>query len=245
MRTFDTSKLRSPSGSLDDHALPSRTLFDNAGGRVGLPTIPGSPNPNRRSMPPPQRNSDDRDHMPAIPRPRQTSFKKKVRQSADIASEKWTSYLSTPKSGQMNGSKSLPSSANLTVQPCLNSDQPVATLGSPSTARQTPSGDAQEDVSIEKRVLEMAGLGIGLSPSATLSAARRIHSDTPPKSIEQSADMTRSKSADRTTVIPDTTMLREIAEIPANSRCADCGKGMKSSRWATLSRSYGIVRLLI
>ena len=221
VRTFDTTKLRSPSGSLDDHALPSRRLFD---GR-GLPSIPGSPNANRRSMPPPRTPTGRMSPTSApISRQRQTSFKKKIRQSAEIAGEKWTSYLSAPKNSvDITGtSPSIPASHSPNSQV--------------ENGRSTPDNEF-----IAQRVLEMASLGLGIS-SSTPPSGKRIHSDGTPKSAEKSVDMTSSKSADRMDVpeVPDMAMLRAIAEAPANSRCADCGRGMKSSRWATLSEQHQV-----
>lgn len=93
VRTFDTSKLRTISGAYDDHAVPLRQKLGfpvpgipPRGG--GMPSIPGSPS--RRSMPPSSRvDEGGPGQFENKPRKRQTSFKKALRQSAEIAGEKW------------------------------------------------------------------------------------------------------------------------------------------------------------
>lgn len=97
--------------------------------------------------------------------------------------------------------------------------------------------DSTQDTVIEKRVLEMAGLGLGDSPRST-SLARRVQSEgvrhLDPKS--EGTEMSRSRSADDR---PEMTMkvLRELADNPINSKCADCKKPTKASQWASLSES--------
>jgi len=103
------------------------------------------------------------------------------------------------------------------------------------------------DEDIEKRVLEMAGLGLGSLGllDAPHGSGRRVKSEGVDKLKVLGEEISRSKSANddgaATLIpsqeeIPDMRMLRRIAELSCNSKCADCGKGMKSSRWATLSK---------
>jgi hypothetical protein len=119
--------------------------------------------------------------------------------------------------------------------------------------------DVDPDGEIEKRVMEMAGLGIGFSPTSSPAAdGRRVKSEG--KGVLGSAstqsageEMTRSRSAD---VPPapkavnegrlDMETLRKVAGIPGNTVCADCGKSTKSSRWATISKllSKGITMVI-
>lgn len=129
------------------------------------------------------------------------------------------------------------------------------------------------DSEIEKKVLEMAGLGLGSSPrsypsgqktdSESGSVARRVRSDGPTRSAGMAllqsdkegerVDIARTRSADGAQILgsegreewrgqPDMRMLRKVADMAENKRCADCGNGMKSSRWATLSEHIYITR---
>jgi hypothetical protein len=93
VRTFDTSKLRTSSGALDDHALPA-ARHKPLGLGFPLPPIPQTPG-NRRSMPPLSRNGSgsayfmrDREGE-REKRARKTSFKNVLKQSG----EKWTSVM--------------------------------------------------------------------------------------------------------------------------------------------------------
>ena len=95
--------------------------------------------------------------------------------------------------------------------------------------------DSTQDTVIEKRVLEMAGLGLGDSPRST-SLARRVQSEGV-RHLDPGhggTEMSRSRSADDR---PEMTIgvLRELADNPVNSKCADCKKPTKASQWASLS----------
>jgi hypothetical protein len=116
--------------------------------------------------------------------------------------------------------------------------------------------EVDPDGEIEKRVMEMAGLGLGFSPNS--GEGRRVRSEgrgvlggnaeSPGNALRVGEEMTRSKSAD----VPaasgskdvigggrlDMEVLRRVAGLPGNSVCADCGKSTKSSRWATISESW-------
>ena len=96
--------------------------------------------------------------------------------------------------------------------------------------------DSTQDTVIEKRVLEMAGLGLGDSPRST-SLARRVQSEGVRNLEVEGTEMSRSRSADDRK--PEMTMkvLRELADNPSNSKCADCKKPTKASQWASLSTS--------
>lgn len=94
--------------------------------------------------------------------------------------------------------------------------------------------------------MEMAGLGLGFSPTASPDG-RRIQSEgkgilggSPGRSVLLGEDITRSRSADLALVGRkkplDMEVLRKVAGIPGNTVCADCGKSTKSSRWATISK---------
>jgi hypothetical protein len=113
----------------------------------------------------------------------------------------------------------------------------------PSSWHEDPDGD------IEKRVLEMVGLGLGLPDGASPNAARRVQSESVGKHVGKDVgvgeDMVRSKSAETVQAVPELDMraLRAVAEMPGNNRCADCGKRMKSSRWATISKWFHIIHI--
>jgi hypothetical protein len=96
--------------------------------------------------------------------------------------------------------------------------------------------DSTQDTVIEKRVLEMAGLGLGDSPRST-SLARRVQSEGVRNLEVEETGISRSRSADDRK--PEMTMkvLRELADNPSNSKCADCKKPTKASQWASLSTS--------
>ncbi|KAL7420074.1 hypothetical protein Q5752_005039 [Cryptotrichosporon argae] len=108
-RTFDASKLRTASGALDDHALPARhrllpsphRALGGAALGLGLPLpLPPSssssaPTPHaRRSMPPPARPETPDDDRHGLRRARKTSFKNRLKQSAEVAGGKWSSVVS-------------------------------------------------------------------------------------------------------------------------------------------------------
>lgn len=286
VRTFDASKLRIVSGSLDDHALPTRRLLSGQprglGLGLGLPMPSMSNNPGgRRSMPPPPRpglsgDSGDR-------RQRKTSLKKVLRQSAEIAGEKWSNVMARNSSGLDLPRPSFLGQTGRSASKSSNEDgssggRPQSMmLPSPSYSRlgSDRGGVAEEEDEIEQRVLEMAGLGLGgppvkinLNGKGSTSSGRRVVSDGVARSMTlakleglPSADMSRTRSAepDIPPVPPlppkdslalrkpdaeagmiggepvDMRMLRRVADLPENRQCADCRKGMKSSRWATLS----------
>lgn len=220
----------------------------------------------RRSMPPPARPSIITD--PADRRQRKPSLKKVLRQSAEIAGEKWNHVLNHRNSsgfdlprasflaqaGRSNsGQMPMPSTAEEVVRPTSTPLEKSTTSQTTHTSQTTQSRisdrsswcdeDGQDE--IEKRVLEMAGLGIGASPGST-AIDRRAVSDIPPRTpshrdTNAPTDMARTRSAE----IPphlavkeqvDMKLLRKIADMPENSQCADCRRSMKSSRWATLSK---------
>ncbi|KAK8847482.1 hypothetical protein IAR55_005340 [Kwoniella newhampshirensis] len=279
VRTFDASKLRTVSGSLDDHALPTRTKLGlGFNGRViglGLPM----PHGGRRSMPPTP--TGVRPGEVEENRTRKTSLKKVLKQSGERLSNAVTggggsghtgdrshrnsfgASLDLPRPSFIKGGSSrsslplstpetdtIPSSSGLST-PTTISTPPAQASGRPSWA----------DGEIEKRVLEMAGLGLGLGPSALDgggespgSAKRRVKSEAVRKIDHQQEEdqrspggqgMTRSKSDDRHPagvgqgeVVEgtfDITELKRIAELEGNRTCADCGKSMRASRWATTS----------
>jgi hypothetical protein len=97
--------------------------------------------------------------------------------------------------------------------------------------------DSTQDTVIEKRVLEMAGLGLGDSPRST-SLARRVQSEGVRNLEVEGTEMSRSRSADDRK--PEMTMkvLRELADNSSNSKCADCKKPTKASQWASLSTFF-------
>jgi len=289
VRTFDASKLRTVSGSLDDHALPTRRLLGGQprglGLGLGLPMPSMSSNlGGRRSMPPPPRpgvggDAGDR-------RQRKTSLKKVLRQSAEIAGEKWSNVMARNSSGLDLPRPSFLGQAGRSVSRSSNEDgssgaRPQSMmLHSPSYSRlgTDRGGVAEEADDIEQRVLEMAGLGLGdlpvkknLDGEGSTSSGRRVVSEGVSRSMTlakleglPSADMSRTRSADPgippvpplppkdalAARRPDSTvdavggeavdmrMLRRIADLPENRQCADCRKGMKSSRWATLSEYH-------
>lgn len=297
VRTFDTSKLRTISGAYDDHAVPLRQKLGFPipgipsrpnGLPMPMPYIPGSPS--RRSMPPPSRPDEGGPGLfDARPRKRQTSFKKALRQSAEIAGEKWKDAMSSrhPHGGdgrpgflspgtRMKSSSShsavsassgwtedpppLPSStdgSHETPTTQLNTSTATQTTGSTMVEPPSDAGtwyDVDPDGQIEKRVMEMAGLGIGFSPTSSPAAeGRRVKSEgkgvlgTAGNPSGAGEEMTRSRSADVPPVPKavnegrlDMETLRKVAGASGNTACADCGKSTKSSRWATISKLASI-----
>ena len=275
VRTFDTSKLRNVSGSLDDHALPTHRLFPtpHRGLGLGMPLSGLSNTPGaRKSMPPAPRSS-----IPPVlgdSRQRKTSLKKVLRQSAEIASEKWNhvmnnrnySSLDMPRPsflGQTGrtGSKTSTSS-NEAGRPTsmIGLDSSLMSQSSRSNISDRSSWLEETPDDIEKRVMEMAGLGLGQPAglAGSVSSNRRVVSDSMARSATlakleglPSSDMSRTRSAEAPPPVPplppgaahidqveqvDMKMLRQIADLPENRQCADCRKSMKSSRWATLSK---------
>ncbi|WRT64682.1 uncharacterized protein IL334_001616 [Kwoniella shivajii] len=87
VRTFDASKLRTVSGSLDDHALPARGKlglgFNSRAIGLGFPIPPNG----RRSMPPTPTEQTTPDHPFSLEkRTRKTSLKKVLKQSSEMLS---------------------------------------------------------------------------------------------------------------------------------------------------------------
>jgi hypothetical protein len=225
-----------------------------------------------------------------LKRQRKTSLKNVLRQSAEIAGEKWSSVLGdrgnvagnrhsvgpgtvehsrpTLLGGVSRRSSKSKTRTRTSTAPALSSAPlPLICIPSPDasmTARSSWLGSSESlrgevDEDIEKRVLEMAGLGLGLLNSTTsLVSGRRVKSEGVRRCKESQGDtvtiggdIERSRSADErkehlplpslpSGEVPDMEMLRRIANLPSNSQCADCGKSMKASRWATLSKSPGL-----
>jgi hypothetical protein len=174
-----------------------------------------------------------------------------------MAGEKWSNVVNPRHSGVFDLSKS--PQAN-TSRPSISSDAecigltpPPASIPSTSPASSKIRSDRSSwyedpDGEIEKRVLEMAGLGLGNSPMASSSTTRRVQSESLGKQAGKEVvtgnvgggggqEMVRSRSAEVPMADMDMKTLRAVAEMAGNNRCADCGKRMKSSRWATLSES--------
>ncbi|KAI9636316.1 putative GTPase activating protein for Arf-domain-containing protein [Dioszegia hungarica] len=269
VRTFDTSKLRTISGAYDDHAVPLRQKLGFPipgipsrpnGLPMPMPYIPGSPS--RRSMPPPSRPDEGGPGLfDARPRKRQTSFKKALRQSAEIAGEKWKDAMSSRhphggdgRPGFLSPGTRMKSSSSHSATPTTQLNTSTATQTTGSTMVEPPSDagtwyDVDPDGQIEKRVMEMAGLGIGFSPTSSPAAeGRRVKSEgkgvlgTAGNPSGAGEEMTRSRSADVPPVPKavnegrlDMETLRKVAGASGNTACADCGKSTKSSRWATIS----------
>lgn len=237
VRAFDASKLRTASGALDDHALPARRQKPLGLG-FPLPTMPSIPSTpgNRRSMPP----LGSSGHQPSDKererekRTRKTSFKNVLKSSG----EKWLNRNST----SFDLPRPTPSAPSGRITP------PPPTLSMISSASPTRSVkvswegyDASHDTAIEKRVYEMAGLGLGHSPISSPSQQRRVQSEGVHKHAE-GQEMARSKSAEVNLEVTrrrekelSMRTLRELADSPGNNRCADCNRPTKTSQWATLS----------
>ncbi|EIW71162.1 hypothetical protein TREMEDRAFT_73206 [Tremella mesenterica DSM 1558] len=267
VRTFDASKLRTVSGSLDDHALPTRP-------KLGFPSIGLGTPVGRRSLPP---------QTPVEIRKRQTSLKKVLRQSAEIAGQQWNNVSQAVNSARSDSTAlELPRPTfpqQHTRSPVQEEERltPVSEPGHLSIGTGTSDGagtspssrpsdryswyDMSVGEDIEKRVLEMAGLGLG---TVGESPGRRVKSESLAHGSEGEGGVTRSRSEDLEHLgksekrvgdvggtrsmegrEPDMKMLRAIAAEEGNSKCADCGKGMKSSRWATISlRDHPMVLFL-
>ena len=225
IRTFDASRLRTQSGTLDDYAQPKLGL--------GSPSTPALAH-NRRSMPPLGRNHS----MDKERRVRKTSFKNVLKQGG----EKWQNVV--------NGVTNRNSASFDIPRPVYTSSQSYEHSGRVTPPTTTPTiglspsrsirewgydaEDSTQDTVIEKRVLEMAGLGLGDSPRSA-SLARRVQSEGVRHLEVEGTEISRSRSADDRK--PEMTMkvLRELADNPANSKCADCKKPTKASQWASLS----------
>ncbi|WWC86803.1 uncharacterized protein L201_001682 [Kwoniella dendrophila CBS 6074] len=291
VRTFDASKLRTVSGSLDDHALPARSrlgmgLNSKAIG-LGFPVPPNG----RRSMPPTptQQNIPD---FSTEKRTRKTSLKKVLKQSGEKLSNVVSGNggnrnsfgggldIPRPMFGKAGSRTSLPLSTpeidrfNMPPPPIPTSSRPKTIHSESDTSPISPSTTkvpSWVDGEIEKRVLEMAGLGLGIGDSnlpsrpsdSPNSIKRRVKSEAvrgkpthPSRSGYQNHSeggggvgenmMNRSRSHDNQPTnneileserggILDMKELKRIADLEFNKKCADCGKGMKSSRWATIS----------
>jgi hypothetical protein len=100
-----------------------------------------------------------------------------------------------------------------------------------SSAHRSSFYAGETDAEIEKKVMEMAGLGIRRSKENMQAAAG------PPSFSRASSDNSPMSPASTPPAVPryDMAMLRRVADTPANSKCADCGRRTKSSRWATQS----------
>lgn len=282
VRTFDTSKLGTSSGALDDHALPAVRHLKPLGLGFPLPSLPSTPG-SRRSMPPLSRNGSGSAKLmqDGDRRIRKTSFKNVLKQSG----EKWSSVMNgvtnrnsasfdlprpTPygdmppppppaqthesmlppiiipkdpdmEEGQSGSDRRTPPPNG----PTPSSSLIMSTSPSSKSIRESWDGyDGSHDTVIEKRVFEMAGLGLGDSPRSSASLARRVQSDTGSKLLDADTgtEISRSRSADiprPEKPMPEMTMktLRELADSPQNAKCADCKKPTKASQWATLSES--------
>ncbi|WWC68030.1 uncharacterized protein I206_101949 [Kwoniella pini CBS 10737] len=280
VRTFDASKLRTVSGSLDDHALPARGKlglgFNSRAIGLGFPVPPNG----RRSMPPTPTDNYHSTPESVERRTRKTSLKKVLKQSGERLSNvvsgnsgyrnSFGGGLDLPRPSYLKaGSRtSLPLSTPEMNKFDINHmpPPPIPTSTRPKTNQveevATPQKGSWVDGEIEKKVLEMAGLGLGLgdSPVERLengngespnTVKRRVKSEAVRKPTHPSRSgymnhseggggetMGRSKSNDGT---PDEggqfdmKELKRIADLDGNRKCADCGKGMRSSRWATIS----------
>ena len=264
VRTFDTSKLRTPSGALDDHALPTRKLFPSAQRGIGLglprPSLDKPSASNRRSLPPPSSkppsrtpSQHDSSRSSEEKRQRKTSFKKVLRQSAEIAGEKWNSVMANRSSSQLDLSRpaftSRPSNSaksstegHLSVPPLTADSSPVSQGRSSELASWYDDSD-----DIERSVLAMVGLELDTSSRRVMSeghALARLEGKHQ-KEDPHRADMTRTRSADAELSLDNCSEeLLRIADLPENRLCADCGKRMKSSRWATLSE-YRVIEVML
>lgn len=227
-----------------------------------MPSVSHAAN-SRRSMPPPARPPISGD---AEKRQRKPSLKKVLRQSAEIAGEKWNNVLNHRNSsgfdlprpsflaqtGRSSSSKTStgaedtarPTSVALDASATSHTTQNSQTTRSQFSDKSSWCDDEGQD-EIEKRILEMAGLGLGGSPGSS-SIDRRAVSDVPIRTVNKrdsqaTMDMARTRSAEIPPLPPakqqvDMKTLRSIADLPENSQCADCRRSMKSSRWATLSK---------
>ena len=90
------------------------------------------------------------------------------------------------------------------------------------------------DDEIEASVLAMAG--VGLDPQRRVFSEAGVHLSAIPSGGQK---MERTRSADEAAAAEttDAALLRRVAALPENLKCADCGKPMKASRWATISES--------
>ena len=247
-----------------------------------MPSITNPGAGKRRSMPPPPRSPIYAESAPGVEakRGRTPSFKKVLRQSAEIAGGKWNNVVNPRRSSGLDfplpvthqhqhQTSSTNTKSSMSTDETEQRPKPVTANPSPAMSRaptvpvdRSPwhggGGGDQGGIDIENCVMEMAGLGIGVSPrmreSQSSSSERRVHSDGAAKTMDTSVSvasvndpsMIRTRSADGQTEPTklsaeeygeqlDMKVLRRIADLPENRHCADCGKGMRSSRWATLS----------
>lgn len=155
---------------------------------------------------------------------------------------------------------SLSSNSGRTTPPPQSQSQSQSQISGQSTASPSRSVkeswdgyDSSHDTTIEARVYEMAGLGLGLgtgeSPVSSPLQSRRVQSEGVNKHLQPDVgggEMSRSKSADvdsKKEKGPEMTMktLRELADKVGNNICADCKRPTKASQWATLSTSPSIL----
>jgi hypothetical protein len=236
VRTFDTSKLRTASGALDDHALPARRQKPlGLGFPLPMPPIPSTPG-NRRSMPPlSQPGEKDRDREK---RTRKTSFKNVLKSSGEKWLNRNSNSFDLPRPMPIATTSAQASGRVTPPPPALTM---ISSASPTRSVKESWDGyDDSHDTAIEKRVYEMAGLGLGDSPISSPSQQRRVQSEGVHKHAD-GEEMARSRSADVNLVRQQEELsmrtLRELADAPGNNRCADCKRPTKASQWATLSTS--------
>lgn len=212
--TLRSSDLQGMSEDLDDHALYIRgkkNADKNSDRRIPFPSSFMASTPSRHSL-------------PAVPRElrhaRRASLKDRLKND----------LMPTP-------SKSSNPSPTFEQRPSFLSQggrmPSYAGSNSGSASRPSSAWFDDPDADIEKRVLEMAALGI--SPSMEeMRRAAKTHPSPPMPSLP--AEYTLMPPPQQVPIQKyDMAFLRRIADAGHNARCADCGRRTKSSRWATLS----------
>jgi hypothetical protein len=267
VRTFDASRLRTQSGALDDYALPARQSSKLGMGfpLPPIPSTPGNrrsmPPLGRNSS---MGDKERRVRKTSFKNVLKQSGEKWQSVMNGVTNRNSASFdiprpVSTSTSTSTSIEKELPvvpipgPGLNGRVTPSNPTTPGIEINASPSKSVLESWGydtsDGTQDTAIENRVLEMAGLGLGDSPRSA-SLARRVQSEGvsrhPDVNSSSAGDgsgteMARSRSAETNNArkVPEMTtkVLRELADNPQNSRCADCKKPTKASQWATLSMS--------
>lgn len=197
-------------------------------------------------------------------RARRTSFKNKLKQSAESAGDKLRPVtrnslgadMSRPaffaQGGRMPSYGSTGSASGLVTAPLSGAGGHHGGGDTSSIGSHNRTSWYEDDGDIEKRVLEMAGIGsVGAAQETLIDERQSVDarartsaippSSTPPAAIGPPVNPgpLQELQRDEPGVVVDMALLRRIADTGANRRCADCGKGMKSSCWATQSESGG------
>lgn len=225
--TVRSSDIKDAGYVLDDHGRKKK----GADGRrlpIPSPQTTGTPamSNSRHSLPAPPRSADENAR-----RARRPSFKSRIKNTAGAAGDKLMPNRQSLGAGsEVQRPAFLAHGGRMPSYPSMSS----------SDKRTSWLEESPESSEIEKRVMEMAGLGLDPrhTPATAPASSSGHHSVNNAHSREQSCSPGDSPNTLQTAEPApklDMKMLRQIADEGPNAVCADCGRRTKSSRWATLS----------